>query len=500
MSILPSPAALPQATVDLSGPMPKIYGLPGSVAYDIRMELTIANPRRAQHDRFAGGWTPYDGPSHFCGWDMDPFDSGWLAVAPGALGAVWRKLSELGIPCQLRWPEGRSLAPQFSFAYTGDAREEQRAVVDAVARRSSGIVVAPCGGGGKTDIGIQLVRERGLPTLILVHTRDLVDQWMDRFRERTDLVPSAFVGAAKKCDLDAPVVIATFQKLDAQPRAFRQLCESRLLVLVDEAHLAPAMTFTDKLRRLSCPVRYGLTATPQRDDGTTALMHWWIGPVVAEIPRDELEEKGRLLRPELRVLPTPFRSSYNPDEAGDANRLKQRLIACPERLAFVMERLMKQVAVGGFHLVLTDSVAYGTSILAGVRQAVPEAEFLHGKLGKKMRRAILADARKGALRVLVATTLADVGLDVPCLDTVWLVSPLAAAGRTEQRWGRICRPREGKVTPRIFDFVDVLVARTDMSGNVHRIYVNQFRRRSKAYKGKVDADWPRIADALRTRI
>jgi superfamily II DNA or RNA helicase len=80
-------------------------------------------------------------------------------------------------------------------------------------------------------------------------------------------------------------------------------------------------------------------------------------------------------------------------------------------------------------------------------------------LVKKDRRTeLLNAARAGSVPVLVATTLADEGLDLPALSRVFLTYPGRARGRTLQRLGRLMRSHPDKVDAVLFDFVDRKVA------------------------------------------
>jgi superfamily II DNA or RNA helicase len=82
------------------------------------------------------------------------------------------------------------------------------------------------------------------------------------------------------------------------------------------------------------------------------------------------------------------------------------------------------------------------------------AAALVGRVSKTKRAKILEAADKRELDVIFATCLADEGLDLPGLDTVFLTVPTKAMGRIQQRIGRIMRVREGKKTPVVYDLID----------------------------------------------
>jgi superfamily II DNA or RNA helicase len=82
------------------------------------------------------------------------------------------------------------------------------------------------------------------------------------------------------------------------------------------------------------------------------------------------------------------------------------------------------------------------------------AAVLTGDVKRERRKVLLDEARAGKLSVLVATSLADEGLDLPRLSRVFLAYPGRARGRTVQRLGRLMRPHADKQDAALFDFVD----------------------------------------------
>jgi len=67
-------------------------------------------------------------------------------------------------------------------------------------------------------------------------------------------------------------------------------------------------------------------------------------------------------------------------------------------------------------------------------------------LSQKEQKAVLDEFRAGEFNVLVATSIAEQGLDIPEVDTVIFYEPIPSAIRHIQRRGRTGRHGEGKVT------------------------------------------------------
>jgi len=307
--------------------------------------------------------------------------------------------------------------------------------------QGSGTILAPCGA-GKTTIGAAAIAAVASPALILVHTHDLAAQWRERVRAQLGIESS---------DLDAPgrVTIATVQSLARwSGEARRALGERFGLVILDEAHHAPAATFAAVLGDLAGRYRLGLTATPQRRDGLQDLISWCCGPVVAQIDQRDLERMGYTLTPTIEQRPTGWSAT-----APEAVERQAEIEAASDRNALILDAVATLTREGRRVLLLADRVAHVEALAAELGARGVEAAALTSKSTKRRRGEVLALLGSGAIRVLAATSLADEGLDVAALDAVVLAAPSSNPGRVQQRIGRALRPAPGK-TARILDFVD----------------------------------------------
>ena len=160
-----------------------------------------------------------------------------------------------------------------------------------LAEDGDGIIEAPCGA-GKTLIGCAALCAVQTPALIPVHTRDLARQWQCRPSEACEGIEVGEICAGKD-ERDADVCIATLQSLARWEWSdLVQYGRTRGLVIVDEAHHIPAETFSRVLLGMAGRYRLGLTATPERSDGLTPLLHWTLGRTVHQIDRSVLQASG----------------------------------------------------------------------------------------------------------------------------------------------------------------------------------------------------------------
>lgn len=129
---------------------------------------------------------------------------------------------------------------------------------------------------------------------------------------------------------------------------------------------------------------------------------------------------------------------------------QEYLQANETRNAAVVQIATQESAKGESVLVLVHSIEHGEKLAGNI----PGSAIVYSKLGAKTRRELIERFRSGSLACLVATSLADEGLDVPRASRLVLVSGGRSAGKLEQRAGRVLRPFEDKNGGVIHDFLD----------------------------------------------
>jgi superfamily II DNA or RNA helicase len=366
------------------------------------------------------------------------------------MGAAWSFLPREDLPTSLELVQW--LMPH------------QRQAVAALTRWRSGVVVAPCGA-GKTQMGVALHRysDSNLPTLVIVHTRDLATQWRERIKRLTFDLPSVPTGFDALCAAvnasmrrDKAVIIATVQTL-AKAKAYLSGWQFGTVIL-DEAHHAPASTFQDVLGQVQCRYIYGLTATPERSDGWTPAMYAWLGPKRYEVKASDLQAIGLTVAPNIVLLRTGAYAT-----TGDFTEACTQLANDQKR----NELIARTVADHGEYpqLVLTSRVEHAEQLA----KVIPNSIVVTGR--SKLREKAFDDVRGKVVNVLIATQLADEGLDLPGLVAVHLTMPSRAEGRVVQRVGRVMRAAPGKGRPTVYDYID------DMG-----LFESQARSRMKAYR------------------
>ncbi|MCP3105373.1 DEAD/DEAH box helicase [Myxococcus sp. K15C18031901] len=328
-------------------------------------------------------------------------------------------------------------------------RDYQASAVERLTQATQGMAVLPCGA-GKSLLSVGAIARLRTPTLILVHTLDLAEQWRGHIRERLGL-EAGLVGAGK--EEVRPVTVAVVQSLARWGEAKLDVFLHGFgLLVVDEAHHIAANAFHRIVDR--CPSRYrlGLTATPDREDGLTPLLRFYLGAHLAVVKHEDLVARGVLVVPEVRAVETAFEYSFV--RASDYAPMLAALAEDKERNDLVVGAVAREAWAGHLCLVLTGRVDHCELLAKRLSATGLSAAALTSEVSREERKALLEKARAGRVSVLVATSLADEGLDLPRLSRVFLVYPSRARGRTVQRLGRLMRPHPEKKSAVLFDFVD----------------------------------------------
>lgn len=325
----------------------------------------------------------------------------------------------------------------------------QKRGVGQMVMTKQGVLAAPCGG-GKTVTGIAITVALRQPTLILVHTHDLLSQWQRELAAKA-VLPGPVGQWASGVKQREHVTVATVQTLTrASVPDLVEFLSHFGCVILDEAHHCPAETFLAVMNLCAARYRIGLTATPKRKDGLEFLMFDTIGPIVSEITDADLEQAGRSQSCVVHEVLTTFYSRHTADEW---NSLLAAMTTDADR-----NRLIVETVVAGWHneefpLILSQRVGHCRQLQSMLQAHGMNVELLVGTVPKRTREQIVERSKSGLVDAIVATKVADEGLDIPNLSSVHLTTPTANESKLQQQTGRIRRPVEGKVS-RVYDYVD----------------------------------------------
>ena len=346
------------------------------------------------------------------------------------------------------------------LVFTGTLTPVQRQAAAALEGKEGAIVCLPCGM-GKTVFAVALACALGRRTAVLVHKAVLRDQWRETFER---FCPGVRVGLVQgaTCEVeDRDVVVCmvmTLAKREADPRLF----EGCGLVVVDEAHHMAAPVMSRAMRWFNARRVLGLTATKERPDGLTPLLHWSLGPEGFRAERTSEER--------VRVSVALFRGGTREILTKDGKPLAALMITNlakhGARNAFLAERIVALRRTGRVLMVLSDRLAQLETLRALViARGLPEAEVGVFKGGQRDAERVAQLARPV---VMCSYGMANEGVDKKEADTCVMATP---KGRVVQCIGRVQRPCADKQPPLVVDVVDEDVPLFDtLRWTRHRLY------------------------------
>ena len=226
------------------------------------------------------------------------------------------------------------------------------------------------------------------------------------------------------------------------------------LVIVDECHHVPAVTFERAVRDI--PVRrwLGLTATPYRRDGLQAMTAMHCGPV-----RHHMAPHAQSALRSLDLI--VHHTDHDAPEGQHIQTIFRDLVDNQTRTRAICNDIHTAVNAGRNCLVLTRWTDHLNAIADTLTAKNLTPLVLHGQMGTKARKAVtdqLAQPEAGHGMLLAATaSLLGEGFDCPPLDTLFLAFPISFKGSVVQYVGRILRPTDTKTRVEVHDYVDILI-------------------------------------------
>lgn len=343
----------------------------------------------------------------------------------------------------------------------GTLRSYQKSAIESAFKYRQGVIVSPCGS-GKTVMGIFFLAMTGQKTLWVTHTKDLMYQTIEQIEHFLNIPAEAIgkIGDGKK-SIGDQVTVGLVQSLVKYDK--EKLKESFGCMIIDEAHRVPSRTFQDIVEVSKAKFRLGLTATPKRKDGLEPILYHVVGQTVFEITEDCLVKENRILIPTVERIFTDFQSRNY-----DFQSLIKKLISSRERNELIIETIKETLDTSEVALLLSNRVEHCQKLARLLGQKIPtlKVAVLTGKVRKDERERVIEQARNNDLNLIIATQLADEGLDIPNLNKLYLATPTKSKSKVKQQLGRIMRNVEAKQTPVVYDFVDYEVPILRRHGNI----------------------------------
>ena len=378
-----------------------------------------------------------------------------IALPRGCRVDVEALLAEYGIGLDLR--DERNPGRALETAFMGQLGAGQKTAADALLAHETGVLAAATGF-GKTMVAASVIAARGVNTLVLVHRRQLMDQWLARLGAFLDLPASAIgrIGGGMR-QPGGMVDVGVIQSLVRRGEVDDLVAGYGHLV-VDECHHVPAVSFEAVASRAKAKYVLGLSATVTRRDGHHPILFMQCGPVRFRT-HEKTEARRRPFRHRAVLHNTAFRL---PEDAGEERPAIQRVYAAlaadGARNDMILDDVLAALEAGRSPLVLTERRDHAEYLADRLEGFARHVVLLRGGLGVRRRRetAERLDAiPDGEERVLVAVgRYVGEGFDDARLDTLFLAMPVSWKGTLAQYAGRLHRLHPAKREVIVHDYVD----------------------------------------------
>jgi superfamily II DNA or RNA helicase/very-short-patch-repair endonuclease len=315
---------------------------------------------------------------------------------------------------------------------------------------------------GKTVVAAWLIAQRGVNALVLVHRRELLDQWVERLSTFLGIPAKSIgqIGGGRRRPTGT-IDVAIIQSL-VRNGIVDDCVADYGHVIVDECHHLSAHSFEQVVRRAKARYVLGLSATVARKDGHHPIVFMQCGPVRHRV-NAQAQAASRPFEHLVLVQPTAFlpHRVAGEDKRAEFQTLYQELIIDEPRTRRICDDVIDSVRDGRSPLVLTERNDHLDRLEQGLVPHIAHVMVMRADLGKKQRRAIadrLAAIRPDESRVILATgKYIGEGFDDPRLDTLFLTLPISWRGTIAQYAGRLHRLHDGKREVRIYDYADLNV-------------------------------------------
>ena len=378
-----------------------------------------------------------------------------IGLPIGCLDELTALFADLNIPLSVE--DKRQTGEQIGVSFRGELRPEQVEAAARMLEHDTGVLAASTAF-GKTVLATYLIAKRGVNTLVLVHRKQLMDQWCERLASFLDVDPKRIGRIGGGTGKPTGVVdVAMLQSL-VRKGVVSDLVAGYGHLVVDECHHISAPSFEQVARR--CTARYitGLSATVTRKDGHHPIILMQCGPIRYRTdPRKDAERRPF----DHRVIAQE--TAFTAPSGGDVriHDIYAALVADPERNAMIATEVETAVREGRFPVLLTERRDHMDTLVALLKDRVPHLIILAGGMGRKQRKAVLDQLAaipscEGRLLIATGRYLGE-GFDDARLDTLFLAMPISWRGTLAQYAGRLHRLHDQKRDVLIHDYADVQV-------------------------------------------
>lgn len=395
----------------------------------------------------------------------------------GFAGKALRFCKDAGITYSLK--DGRQKKESVSFKFHAMLRDYQIPALEATSKKEMGVIVAPPGS-GKTVIGLKIIADKQQPALIVVHRKQLMEQWIERIE--------AFLGISQheigkigkgKSKTGKHITVATIQSLTKEVEKDEALKNTFGTILIDECHHIPAESYRKTIHQFNSYYLYGLTATPFRkyNDGKLIFIH--LGEIIAEITA---QQTGRHKQASVVVRNTELDVPFN-SKTDRVETLSKILVHDSSRNKLILNDITIELNSGKKVVILTERKEHIDSLHQYLKQSY-EVITLNGDDSEASRTTKWKILNGGNYQAVITTgQFFGEGTDLQNASCLFLVYPFSFEGKLIQYIGRVQR---SEITPVIYDYRDIKIDYLNRMFLKRNVYYRKLEKQANLFDDVVD--------------
>ena len=456
----------------------KVYGLDTKEVELLKNDLTVLNPKYISAKRFSK-WSNISIPKYLTFYDVH---KDYIEIPSGyELPFKFDTFLDQRTVSTVDYPK-----IQISL------RDNQRDAYKSWLQDTDKGIICMATGKGKSILGIYSAYALRQKCLVIVHKNDLLTGWVNDcavcFGEALKV---GVIGNGKK-KVGEQITVATIQTLNSWANrdldSFEEFVEQFGMVIVDEMHHIAGSIY-DLINHFPAHYRIGLTATPERTDGLTDVMYWYLGKMAYKYEYDIDDEdilpvKVKILTSKVCFTPKCYKipnglskdgtecfkyvlednvNNPNPEwEKIEAelvpvkqrpkisySSVDDRAISSSLTMSLVGDNIYSRYKEGASIILFFSQKAhchyYRDYMVENYNIPVDELCVYNGDYNTKELAEMKDGIESGKIKITFATySIATEGTNVKAWDTAILVSSINNGKNVEQAIGRVRRTKKGK--------------------------------------------------------
>ena len=383
-----------------------------------------------------------------------------VALPRGCFDEAIELIKSYGVTANLEdhREDGEPLPAGVSFQ--GMLRQPQSQAFDALVANDNGVLAATTAF-GKTVVAAALLARRSRNTLVLVHRRELLTQWVERLSSflSIDAKQVGIIGGGKRKPTGI-IDVALIQSL-VRNGEVDDIVGNYGHLIVDECHHLSAASFELVARRSKARYVVGLSATVARKDGHHPIIFMQCGPVRHRVDaRVQAAERGIRHRARDRSTKFELPASLASAERPSMPAIYAALAQDQRRNDLIFDDVLKSLEAKRSPILLTERKDHLDYLQQKFEPFVKNLVVLRGGMSAKDRKqanSALNVADDDERLILAIGRYIGEGFDDARLDTLFLTMPIAWKGTLAQYVGRLHRQHDGKKDVLVVDYVDSTV-------------------------------------------